>query len=417
VDLGAIAGPHSSTPAAKAYRAGTHRTVPPEETVGKALRFAPVMGITRVANVTGLDNVGLPVVTVSRPNSRSLAVTQGKGIDLTSAKASALMESIEAYHAETITLPLRYCSLEELRYTHRVVDVSDLPSVTTSAFHPNKRLLWCEGHDVMHGDTVFVPYELVHSDCTWPQPPGSGCFAGSSNGLASGNHHLEAVSHAICEVVERDATTLWRLRGPDDQRSRRLDMATVDDPSCIRVMELFKRAGVEAAVWETTTDVGIASFLCMVFRAADDPSRPLPPAAGAGCHPSRAIALLRALTEAAQTRLVQISGSRDDIGRDMYGRHRYAANFDALRREIGRPTPLSYLESPHSDADTLDGDVEWELERLRSAGAKSVVVIDLSKEAFGLPVVRVVIPRLEAISEMPGYVPGPRARAIAAARA
>jgi len=182
-------------------------------------------------------------------------------------------------------------------------------------------------------------------------------------------------------------------------------------------MELFKRAGVEAAVWETTTDVGIASFLCMIFSAADDPSRPLPPAAGAGCHPSRAIALLRALTEAAQTRLVQISGSRDDIGRDMYGRHRYAANVDALRREIGRPTPLSYLESPHSDADTLDGDVEWELERLRSAGAKSVVVIDLSKEAFGLPVVRVVIPRLEAISEMPGYVPGPRARAIAAARA
>jgi ribosomal protein S12 methylthiotransferase accessory factor len=404
------------TPAAKTYRAGTHRTVPPEETVRKALRFAPVMGITRVANVTGLDNVGLPVVTVSRPNSRSLAVTQGKGIDLAAAKASALMESIEAYHAETITLPLRYCSLEELRYTHRVVDVSELPSVTTSSFHPNKRLLWCEGHDLMQDDTVFVPYELVHSDCTWPQPPGSGCFAGSSNGLASGNHYLEAVSHAICEVVERDATTLWRLRGPDDQADRRVDLASVDDPVCMQVMELFKRAGVEVAVWETTTDVGIASFICVIFRAAEDPSRPLPPAAGAGCHPSRAIALLRALTEAAQTRLVQISGSRDDIGRAMYGRQRYAANLEALRREIGRPTPLSYLESPHSDADTLDADVEWELECLRAAGVKRVVAIDLSKEAFGLPVVRVVIPGLEAISEMPGYVPGPRARGIAAAR-
>ena len=92
--LGAVARPHSLTPAAKAYRAGTHRTVPPAETVRKALRFAPVMGITRVANVTGLDNVGVPVVTVSRPNSRSLAVTQGKGVDLTAAKASALMESI-----------------------------------------------------------------------------------------------------------------------------------------------------------------------------------------------------------------------------------------------------------------------------------------------------------------------------------
>ncbi len=405
------------TPATKAHRAGTHRTLPPEETVRRALRVAPVMGITRVANVTGLDDIGLHVVTVSRPNSRSLAVTQGKGIDLTSAKASALMESIEAYHAETMTLPLRYCSLEELRYTHRVVDVSLLPGVATSSFHPNKRLLWCEGHDLMQDDTVFVPYELVHSDCTWPQPPGSGCFAGSSNGLASGNHHLEAVSHAICEVVERDATTLWRLRGPDDQRSRRVDLATVDDPACLHVIDLFKRAGVEVAAWETTTDVGIASFLCVIFRAADDPSRPLPPAAGAGCHPSRAIALLRALTEAAQTRLVQISGSRDDIGRDMYGRHRYAANLEALRRELGRPEPRSFLESPHWDSDTLDADVEWELERLRAAGVKRVVAIDLAKEAFGLPVVRVVIPGLEAISEMPRYLPGLRARAMAAARA
>ena len=391
--------------------------MPPEETVRRALRVAPMMGITRVGNVTGLDDVGVHVVTVSRPNSRSLAVAQGKGVDLAAAKASALMESIEAYHAETITLPLRYCSLEELRYTHQVADVSLLPRVATSSFHPNTRLLWCEGHDLIQDGAVFVPYELVHSDCTWPQPPGSGCFAGSSNGLASGNHYLEAVSHAICEVVERDATTLWRLRGPDDHQARRVDLASVDDPTCLRVIELFARAGLEVGVWETTTDVGIASFLCVIFRAADDPSRPLPPAAGAGCHPSRAIALLRALTEAAQTRLVQISGSRDDIGRDMYGRHRYAANLEALRTELGRPKPRSFLASPHWDADTLDGDVEWELERLRAVGVKRAVAIDLSKEAFGLPVVRVVIPGLETVSEMPGYVPGRRAHAMAAARA
>ncbi|TGV60738.1 hypothetical protein EN803_38435, partial [Mesorhizobium sp. M2D.F.Ca.ET.160.01.1.1] len=40
------------------------------------------MGITRVANVTGLDRIGIPVVMVCRPNARSLAVSQGKGIDL-----------------------------------------------------------------------------------------------------------------------------------------------------------------------------------------------------------------------------------------------------------------------------------------------------------------------------------------------
>jgi YcaO-like protein with predicted kinase domain len=91
----------------KAFRAGTHRTVPPEETLRRGWRLAPIMGITRIANVTGLDTVGVPVVMVCRPNARSLAVSQGKGLDLPAAKASGLMESIEVYHAETITLPLR----------------------------------------------------------------------------------------------------------------------------------------------------------------------------------------------------------------------------------------------------------------------------------------------------------------------
>lgn len=34
------------------------------------------MGITRVADVTGLDRIGIPVVMVCRPNARSLAVSE-----------------------------------------------------------------------------------------------------------------------------------------------------------------------------------------------------------------------------------------------------------------------------------------------------------------------------------------------------
>jgi Uncharacterized conserved protein len=41
-------------------------------------------------------------------------------------------------------------------------------------------------------------------------------------------------------------------------------------------------------------------------------------AAGYGCHPARQIALMRALTEAAQTRLTVISGLRDDFRGDTY---------------------------------------------------------------------------------------------------
>src|SRR5438105_3859247 len=88
----------------KVLREGTHRSQNLDETLRFVLRLAPIMGITRVANVTGLDPVGIPVVMVCRPNSRSVAVSQGKGIDLASARASGVMEAAELYHPETMTL-------------------------------------------------------------------------------------------------------------------------------------------------------------------------------------------------------------------------------------------------------------------------------------------------------------------------
>src|SRR6202020_1763686 len=91
----------------KQHRDGTHRLVSPETTLARVRPLRPVMGITRIANITGLDCIGIPVTMVCRPNARSLAVSQGKGLDLTAAKVSGVMESIEGYHAEHITLPLK----------------------------------------------------------------------------------------------------------------------------------------------------------------------------------------------------------------------------------------------------------------------------------------------------------------------
>src|SRR6266403_3258530 len=176
----------------KVLREGTHRSQSLENTLRDALRLAPIMGITRVANVTGLDSVGIPVVMVCRPNSRSVAVSQGKGIDLPSARVSGLMEAAELYHAETITLPLRLATYEELRYQHNVIEVDELARTSGSHFHPNLRLLWCEGRDLLNGENVFVPYEMVHTNYTTPLPDGNGCFTATSNGLASGNAIIEA---------------------------------------------------------------------------------------------------------------------------------------------------------------------------------------------------------------------------------
>jgi ribosomal protein S12 methylthiotransferase accessory factor len=53
------------------------------------------------------------------------------------------------------------------------------------------------------------------------------------------------------------------------------------------------------------------------------------------------------------------------------------------------------------------------LAQLVNIGIDEVVCVDLSKPAFDIPVVRIVIPGLEGPHDEDEYIPGPRARAIA----
>jgi YcaO-like protein with predicted kinase domain len=397
----------------KLFHSGTHRTIPPEETLRKVRPFLPVMGITRIANVTGLDCIGIPVVMVCRPNSRSIAVSQGKGTTLIAAKASGVMESIEGYHAERITLPLRLASYEELRYTHALADVNALPRPNPDVFHPNAQMLWIEARDLLQKEDLWLPYELVHLNYTLPLPTGSGCFIASSDGLASGNHILEAVSHAICELVERDAVTLWRLRGPAGHKLSRVDPESIDDESSCEILAKLEQAGLATGVWDVTSDVGIPAFFCFIAEEKPNPLRRIPFGGGAGCHPCRRIALLRALTEAAQCRLTAIAGSRDDFFRSKYDffsdDKTESLNQDFLAHN---GCPRNYRDIPNFAGETMQDDVDWELQHLESAGFQRVLVVDLTRPEFRIPVARVVIPGLEPGCSSLDYSFGRRARAV-----
>lgn len=392
----------------KAYRRGTHRTVSPAETLVRVQPFITQMGITRVANVTGLDRIGLPVVMVFRPNSRSVAVSQGKGIDLNAARASGLMEAVESYHAERIHLPLKFGSVEDLRASHRLVDIDRVPRVAASRFRPNFPLLWIEGQDLIAEAPVWLPFELVHTNYTLPLPAGSGCFPASTNGLASGNHFLEAVCHGLTEVIERDATAVWNQSGRLFRDHTRIALDSVEDPDCRAVLEKLHRAGLTVAAWETTTDLGIPSFDCMIADGRMEGHLGV----GAGCHPSRSIALARALTEAVQVRTTYITGARDDLPPEQYtdsGRMEKARRAERLMAPNGPGRP--FADGPSRDCETFEEDLTWMQGRLQANGIDQVVVVDLTRPEFRIPVVRVVVPGLEAPHDDDDYVPGPRALA------
>lgn len=406
----------------KKFTNGSHRARPPEQTLALMQKHMASMGITRIANVTGLDQIGIPVVTVCRPDSRAVSVAQGKGLDLAAAKVSGLMEAIETWHAEHPDLPLRLASYREMKARHAVVDVDRLAKLTVSRFHQDLPILWVEGRDYSTRQGIYVPYEMVHCNYSLPLPSGSGSFMMSTNGLASGNHPLEAISHGLCELIERDATSLWQMAHRADALApsirgdaTRLNLATVDDPHCREILALYRQAGVAVGVWDTTSDLAIPSFYCTIINEKINASNPLYPASGAGTHPCKSIALLRALTEAAQTRLTMISGSRDDVSLDEY-RHGQNNDFhqriQARLKQNSRQQGKNYQLIPDWQHETFEQDMALLSKQLAGQGLEQIIVVDLTRAALDIPVVRVIVPGLEGIQDVPGYQPGQRAQRL-----
>ena len=250
-----------------------------------------------------------------------------------------------------------------------------------------------------------------------PAPTGSGCFSSTSNGLASGNHPLEATVHAICEVIERDAAAVWQAGSEEDRAATRIDLDTVVDADCRLILDLYARAGVSVTVMDMTSDVGVPAFLCEIADAGD--AEGVTRYTGMGCHLWPEIALSRALTEAAQSRLTYITGSRDDLTRSDYRAVRGGTHLAGTGNGtswLGRPFQ-TVVPGPDAESRSLSDDLAILFDRLRSAGLESLLMVDLTSPELGIPVVRVVIPGLEGPDDEPTYVPGRRALAAAAAAA
>ena len=81
------------------YFKGTHRVIAPQKTIEINKNKLKTAGITRIADITDLDRIGLPVFTVIRPTAEdgAISVYGGKGISKIHAKASGMMEAFERY--------------------------------------------------------------------------------------------------------------------------------------------------------------------------------------------------------------------------------------------------------------------------------------------------------------------------------
>jgi ribosomal protein S12 methylthiotransferase accessory factor len=361
---------------AKVFRSGTHRSRVPEETWDVIAPRLRQFGITRIADVTGLDTLGIPVAMAVRPLAKTLAVSQGKGQTYLLAKISAAMEGIEIWHAEYAPPAVRWAgaSAAELGLPYRLTDVVPAPHLWTDS----TVLDWVVATGMITGQVIPVPLDLVcftsPNEKKWA-PPG---IRQSSNGLASGNCLAEAALHGLYEVLERDALSLM-----SDDTAQYIDLDSVDDPPCAEMIRRIRSAGASLTPIWLPSRFGIPCFGAQIW-SEDFAVTSL----GWGAHLAPDIALSRAITEAAQSRLTMIAGSRDDLAPLYHHVREVSVKAEPPHHVTTSGIPVG---GKPSFADLSD-ELGWLCKAVWDVTGIEPMLVDLSTES-DFSVVRVIVPR------------------------
>ncbi len=369
------------------------RGVPPRTTLARAKAWADMAGISRVTDITRLGPLGVPVFASIRPRSSSTPITYGKGLLPIDAQVGAYMEAIEFYFAEPSTdrVVSRWGTAREVAGAdcrdNAILDFSPRAQQQADLDAP---LLLAVAHDLEQGHPCLVPAELVY----YPAPPvGQPLFGSSTNGLASGNSVQEANIHALVELIERD---IWSFQFIRDT-SRLVDADTLP-PFVSEIVERAAQEGSTLVVRYVPNDYGLAFFSAFLFDPDNLSTKYFN--GGWGCHPNRDIALVRAVCEAAQSRLALIHGARDFVGPPPEAIHQEIEQVRQQTDQVAsRDHVMSYSEIPNLSTRSLEHAWTVVVDCLRRVTDRPIYGVAYTPPEADLQVVRVIVPSLEDFKE------------------
>ena len=256
-----------------------------------------ILGVTRVARVTGLDRSGVEVACAVRPGGHVLQVSNGKGETWARARATALSEAAELWAAER-PQGLVYGTRREVKgWAPR-----DL--VAPLLWSDDVRIAWCEGRDLRSGERVMVPAQAVYCPPPGGPPLGPAAVRWSSNGMGAHPDRRLAVRHALLEAIERDQLARVLPHGwtPRAIAARKVDVSRVP------LWRRLRDARLEAHVFDLSGSIALAGAILV-----DLDQGPVPVTAGYCCALTPLDAVRGALLEAAQSRLTEVHGAREDV--------------------------------------------------------------------------------------------------------
>ncbi|MDQ4405827.1 YcaO-like family protein [Rhizobium sp. AN63] len=347
-------------------------------------------GITRVGDVTGLDIIGIPVWFATRPNSRGLSVSQGKGLVAEQARLSAIMEAIEGAVAEDTRKHIAtFGSIREMRDKGApLVPFETIDRVDPDTLDLRNERAWVKGISIRQQQEVFAPYELVGMDFRADFPWDRRAFLMSSQGLAAGFDHDHAVLHALLELIENDACFLVDTFETRNIAPEPVVLPMGVDTSFDALVQHLSHIGLPPRFFDLTNTLGVPVIMASLPRSihAQD-GLATRSAAGAACRFGTYDAAIAALLEAIQSRLTDISGARDDLSPLRYQRDMFAAGPAAS--EV-RPMDRTPVNLDFADSDPALPRWRQLAEHLFAAGIDDIYAFALETGVSGLHVVRVL---------------------------
>lgn len=359
------------------------------------------LGISRLGELTGLDNLGIPVALAVRPNSYSLSVSLGKGPEEDSAMVSAAMEAAETAIAERVPDKLVWTSIDVLNNkAQRIVDFASIARCHPHRFANTDTIAWSNASDLITGSEMFVPWSLVGLDHRNSPVGYHDAFYVASDGLASGNTHDEAVFHALCELIERDALAKLQFVKGDELRKSEFRPNGQEDAHLPALIQLIDAAGLQLRMFQMHSDVEVPAFMALLeakHHRYAAPGQSGSRCGGCGCHPMAGRAMVKAITEAAQARLALVAGARDDIRAEHYETSKFLEISAEPDNPTGQATQHTMMRRvPSTCPVSMKDKVDDLVSRLSTVGIDQILVVELEDaKAFGIHVVRVIASELQ----------------------
>lgn len=284
----------------------------------RLIEAAPGHGVTRLADVTGLDRLGLPVWQAVRPAGKSLSVHQGKGATHAAARIGALCEAFEAHCAEQVAADGPTATFADLPQAERAAEPGDYCRQRGDGAKAAGPIRWCRARDLLSGARCWLPHDLVSLDFTrgLPSP-----FERASNGLGAGPTEEEALLTSLLELIERDAAGQWARQDRAARLASAIDSETIPFAWFQSWRDRLAALDVNVQVFALAPVIAIQACRC-VIAGAEAFGRAYRRFSGTAAHWDGEIALFRALAEAIQSRLTLIAGVRDDIMPSWHERER-----------------------------------------------------------------------------------------------